>query len=379
MLRDPTYPPPRRRRTWPRYVLGFLLLLALGAGWTWAWDYAAGMAQAALEGWRAREAKAGRVYNCGSQSVGGYPFRIEVSCANASAIFRSNQPPVEIKAGSVLVATQVYEPTQITSDIGGPVTVAKIGGEPIVVANWALGRSSVSGTPKAPQRVSLVFDQPVVNLVTDGRQQNLLRAQRIEVHGRIVEGSAASNPVIEVVLRLKQASAPGFSRATVQPVDAEITAVLHGLGDFSPKPWRDRFRELQERGGHIDITAAKIRQGATLAVGSGSLAIDRNGNLDGQVNVTVAGLEPFLVAIGAPQAVQKSHSLDKVAGMLDRLSPGLGDVAREQAGANLSTGLTLIGKPASLEGRQAVTLPLRFKDGTAFLGPIALGNTPALF
>jgi hypothetical protein len=26
-----------------------------------------------------------------------------------------------------------------------------------------------------------------------------------------------------------------------------------------------------------------------------------------------------------------------------------------------------------------VTLPLRFKDGTAFLGPIALGNTPALF
>jgi hypothetical protein len=379
MLREPPYPPPLRRRIWPRYVFGLLLLLALGAGWTWAWDYSAGMAQAALEGWRAREAKAGRVYSCGSQSVGGYPFRIEVNCDNASAIFRSNKPPVTIKAGSVTVAAQVYEPTQLTSDIGGPVTVAKIGGEPFVVADWALGRSSVSGTPKAPQRVSLVFDRPVVNVIDGGRQENLLRAQRIEVHGRIVEGSAVSNPVIEIVLRLKQASAPGFDRAAVEPVDAEITAVLRGLGDFSPKPWHERFRELQQRGGRIDITAAKIRQGVTLAVGSGSLGIDDNGNLAGQVNVTVAGLEPFLTAIGAPQAVQKSHSLDKVAGMLDRLSPGLGDVAREQAGANLSTGLTLIGKPASLEGRQAVTLPLRFKDGTAFLGPIALGNTPALF
>ncbi|MGH6725019.1 MAG: DUF2125 domain-containing protein [Pseudolabrys sp.] len=39
----------------------------------------------------------------------------------------------------------------------------------------------------------------------------------------------------------------------------------------------------------------------------------------------------------------------------------------------------MLGQPASLDGRQAVTLPLRFKDGTAFLGPIPLGNTPARF
>jgi hypothetical protein len=368
-----------RRRSWPRYVLGILLLLALGAGWTWAWDYSAEKAQAAVAGWRAREAKAGRVYDCGSQSLGGYPFRIEVNCQGASAIFRSNQPPVEIKAGSVMVAAQVYQPTALVSDISGPVTVAKIGGAPIIIADWKLGRSSVSGTPKAPERVSLLFDEPVVNLLEGNRQQNLLRARRIEVHGRIAAGSAAHNPVIEVVLRLNHASAPGFNPAAVAPVDAEITAVLSGLGDFSPKPWRERFRELQEHGGRIDITRARIRQGSTLAVGSGSLSIDKNGNLDGKVNVTVAGLEPFLVAIGASQAVQNSQGMNKVAGMLDKLSPGLGDVARQQAGANLSLGLNLMGKPASLEGRQAITLPLRFEDGVAYLGPIPLGHTPALF
>lgn len=71
--------------------------------------------------------------------------------------------------------------------------------------------------------------------------------------------------------------------------------------------------------------------------------------------------------------------MDKVAGMLDRLAPGLGDVARQSAGANLGLGIAMLGKPATLDGRQAVTLPLRFSDGTAYLGPVPLGSTPKLF
>jgi hypothetical protein len=367
------------RRRMGRYITLVILVAALIGGWSWFWHYAADKAQAAVEGWRAREAKAGRLYSCGSQHVGGFPFRFEVNCDNASAQFRSNQPPVEVKAGSVLVAAQIYDPKLLISEINGPLTIADIGQAPKIIANWKLGQSSVRGTPKSPERVSLVFDEPVVDLVSGDKKVNLLHAKRIEVHGRIAAGSAANNPVIEIVFRLNHASAPAFNPATVAPVDADVTGVLRGLGDFSPKPWRERFRELQKKGGRIDITRARVRQGDTLAVASGSLSIDPNGQLDGQLKVTVAGLEPFLIAIGAAQAVQKSPNMDKVAGMLDRLSPGLGDVAREQAGANLSLGISMLGQPASLEGRNAVTLPLRFKQGTAFLGPIPLGSTPALF
>jgi hypothetical protein len=367
-----------RRRLW-RYITLVVLVAALFGGWSWFWHYAADKAQAAVEGWRAREAKAGRVYSCGSQTTGGYPFRFEVSCANASAEFRSNQPPVEVKTGSVLVAAQVYDPKLLISEFKGPLTIADIGQAPKIIANWKLGQSSVRGTPKSPERVSLVFDEPVIDLVSGDQKINLLRAKRIEVHGRIAEGSAAENPVIEIVLRLDHASAPGFNPATVQPVDVEIIGVVRGLGDFSPKPWAQRFRELQAKGGRIDITRARVKQGDTLAIGSGSLSIDPSGQLDGQLSVTVAGLEPFLVSIGAAQVVQKSPNMDKVAGMLDRLAPGLGDVARQQAGANLSLGINMLGTPATLEGRQAVTLPLRFKDGTAYLGPIPLGSTPGLF
>src|SRR5262249_16859375 len=68
------------RRTRLRYFVLAILLLALAGGWTWFWRYAAARAEVAVEGWRAREASAGRVYSCGSQSMGGFPFRIEVNC-----------------------------------------------------------------------------------------------------------------------------------------------------------------------------------------------------------------------------------------------------------------------------------------------------------
>jgi hypothetical protein len=162
-------------------------------------------------------------------------------------------------------------------------------------------------------------------------------------------------------------------------VDANITGTLRGLNDFSPKPWPARFREIQAAGGRIDITQARVQQGDILAVGAGSLSLNANGRLEGQLRVTMVGLEQFLAAIGAQQRVQTSPHMDKLVGALDRLAPGLGDVARQQAGANISAGVNLLGEQTTLEGKRAVILPLRFNDGAVFLGPIPIGNTPALF
>jgi len=356
-----------------------VLFVVLIGGWSWLWHYAAGQAEIAIDGWRAREAKSGRVYTCGSQSIGGYPFRIEVNCDKAAALFRSNQPPVEIKTSGMLIAAQIYQPNLLITEFQGPLTIADPGKSPSIVANWKLGQSSVRGTPSAPERVSLVFDGPVVDRINGGTRENLLHARRIEIHGRIVEGSAASYPVIEIVTRLTRAAAPTLHPAASHPIDADIVALLRGLKDFSPKPWPVRFREMQAAGGRIDITQARVQQGETIAVGSGSLSLNANGRLDGQLRVTVAGLEPFLASINAEQAVQASPEMDKVAGALDRLLPGLGGVARQKASSNLSLGINLLGEQTTLEGKRAVTLPLRFDDGSVFLGPIKFGNTPALF
>lgn len=368
-----------RRRTWRRYTILLFAVLPLIAGWTGFWKIAADKTQQTIDGWRAREAKAGRTYSCGSQTVGGYPFRIEVTCDQASALFRGSEAPLELKADSLLVVAQVYQPGLIISEFKGPLTIGQPGKQPEILTSWKLAQSSVRGTPAAPQRASLVFDDPSIDRLNGDVRQNLLRARHIEVHGRLAEGSATNKPVIEIALQINQASAPSLHSAATKPIDGNATVLLRGLNDFSPKPWAARFREIQAADGRVDITQVRIQQGDILAVGAGALSINRNGRLEGQLRITIAGLEQFLAAIGAQQRIQTSPNMDKLVGALDRLAPGLGDVARQQAGANLSLGINLLGEQTTLEGKRAVTLPLRFNDGSAFLGPIPIGNTPALF
>ena len=378
MVRDP-HSLQSRRRTGRRYTIVLFIVFALIAGWAWAWKYAAGQAQAAVEGWRVREAKAGRVYSCGAQSVGGFPFRIELSCRQASAELHNEGTALVIATPSVVVAAQVYEPRTLVSQFIGPLSVALAGHEPFLSANWTYGESARHRhAERAAKRVShfRAADRGA-HRRRKAREPHQRPARR--ARGAHRARLAHDHPVVEVSLHAKRASAPGLSAAAAPPIDIDLTAVLRGLSDFAPMPWPQRFRQLQKAGGSIEVTQARIVQGETLAVGKGSLTIDGQGQLAGQLNVTVAGLAPFLNVIGAGKQVQQSRNMDKVAGFLDRLSPGLGDVAREQAGANLGLGIAMLGQPAQLEGRQAVTLPLRFADGTAYLGPIPLGPSPPLF
>jgi len=338
----------RRNR---RYLILLLLVLLVAGGWTAFWYYAQQKAQATLDGWQAREAKAGRLYACGSQSLGGFPFRFELQCDGASATISSANPPLELKTPGILVAAQVYQPTLLISEFTGPLTVGETGQPPNIVASWKLAQSSLRGLPGAPERVSLVFDDPAINRANPA--EPILQAKHIEIHGRMLEGSANDRPVIEIALRSEKLSAPVAGAMAVVPIDAEIDVVLRGLKDFSPKPWPQRFREIQQAGGTIEIRSARVQQGDTVAVGSGTATINEHGKLDGQINLTVAGLEAFINQVAAAN--------------------------KQKLGFSVSIGLGLLGGNAKVEGRRAIAMPLRVSDGVMLLGPIKLGEIPALF
>jgi hypothetical protein len=360
-------------------MLAVIVLFALIGGWIVLWKFAAGKAEETLNGWRAREAQAGRAYACGTQTVGGFPFRIVVACDNASAVFHDRAPPFAIKTQRIEVAAEVYRPTVLSGTFTGPLTVADPGQPPVLAAKWRRGTVNLQGLPASPERVTLSFEGPTLDRVDGNARRNLFSAKHFEVTGRLIGGSVTDKPVVELSLRLDRGSLPGLHPAAIPPIDADIAVRLRGLQDFKPKPWPQRFRDIQAANGRIEITRGRVQQGETIATGTGALSLTADGYLQGQVRVTVAGLEPFLKAIGAAQMVQKSQGMDKLAGFLDRLSPGLGDVARREAGANLAAGINMLGQPATLEGKSAVALPLRFEQGAVFLGPIPIGRTPPLF
>ena len=112
-------PFPARRR-WPAILI--VLLIVLAGLWAGAWYYGAGIAERTIDGWKAREAQAGRVYTCATQTIGGFPFGIELRCADAGAELKSNQPPLALKARDMLVSARVWQPTVLTTEFVGPLT-----------------------------------------------------------------------------------------------------------------------------------------------------------------------------------------------------------------------------------------------------------------
>ena len=387
---------PRRRPLWRLFIMPILLVVA-ALGWSAFWFYSASQVDSASDAWRAREAKSGRVYDCAKRSVAGFPFRLEVRCDGVSVSLSSQtatQTPVTAKLGEILVVAQVYDPKLLIAEFTAPATIYDRGEQPSMTVNWRTARSSVAGLPGVPQRASIVFDDASIDRLNGAVQAPLARAKHIELHGRLAEGSALDRPVIETVLKIESGSVQGVHPLLAEPFDADLRTMLSGLNDFSPKPWPQRFREIQAAGGHVEIVQSRIQQGDLVAVAAGTLGLSAQGRLDGELQMTVAGIEKVIPALGiekmldegVPQATLdrvapgvKTQDVNNLFGALDRAIPGLGKVVKQNANVGLAAGINALGKEAVLEGKKARAFPLRFVDGAVFLGQLKVGQIPPLY
>jgi hypothetical protein len=363
---------PRRRR-WPLF-LPFALVVLLAAGWTGFWFYAAARAEAEIAGFRERERQAGRLQDCASQAIGGYPFRIEVRCGGATFELKGT-PTLELKLPFVLAAVQVYDPKLLISEFTAPLDISEPGRPPAYVVNWSLGQASVRGLPSQVERASLALDAPSVRDTGAAGNDPVFRAQHLELHGREAAGSTPDNPLIETVLRVDAAVADKLHPLAAKPIDAEVATVLRGVTDISPKPWPVRFKEWQARDGQIEIVKARLQQEDVIAVGAGMLKLTPRGGLDGNLQVTVVGIEKVLKMFDIERFMSEGQ-IGATISALDRLIPGLGGIARQNAAPGL---VAALGQRTVLEGRPAVAFPVRFADGVAFLGPFQVGVVPPLF
>jgi hypothetical protein len=364
-----TYPPVRRRR-WPLFV-AFILVVLLAIAWTAFWFYAADRAQTEIAAWRAHERQAGRLQDCGSQAIGGYPFRIEVRCGAASFELKGTST-LQLKLPLALLAVQVYDPKLLIGEFTGPLEIFEPGRPPSAVVDWKLAQASVRGLPAGIERASLVLAAPIVR---DAGAAVLFQAEQAELHGRQAGDSTPSNPAIETVLRLSSAVADKLHPLAAKPIDAEIATVLRGVDDISPMPWPMRLKQWQARDGRLEIIKAKLVQEDIVATGSGTITLTARGGLDGNLQVTVVGIEKILKMFDI-ERIMSEGQIGATLSALDRLVPGLGGIARQNAAPGL---VAALGQRTVLDGKPAVAFPVRFVDGTVFLGPFQVGVVPPLF
>jgi hypothetical protein len=387
----------QRSRSW-LIAVPTAILVVLGMVWSAFWYWSTNAAEATMSAWRAHEAEAGRVYGCATTNFGGYPFRIEVNCAEPSVDDRASA--LSIRAHNLAAVAQIWDPTLVIGEIVGPLNVATVGGAPIVAADWTLAQASLRGTPGAPERLSIVIDKP--NLATAPSGGSLAAAEHLELHGRFAAESTPGHPVLDLALDVKNATASALVSAfgTFGPLasassDLSVVAVLRGASDFAPKPLGQRLREFQAANGRLEITNARLQQGDLIATATGALGLTARGTLAGDLRLTVVNFTKLIPLLGIDRAVAQAVSpdtLNRFAPTLDRLMPGLGNVLRSRnagdtgpanaasSDMNTTVGAAVLGgQQAELEGQRAITLTLHFNDGVAFLGPLKLGQVPPLY
>lgn len=386
--RSQRHAPPRQRHPLRLCLAVLAIAIVLALGWTWGWYYAASIADRALSGWVDREAALGRVYACGSQTIGGFPFSIVTDCNTAGATFKSNQPPFDVRATDVTFSAEVLRPTLLNGEVTGPVTFADPGQPPEFVANWSRAQIRLLGMPPAePERATITLREPRFDRVAGPETGPIFRANLARVDGRIIEGTARDHPVIEVAAHFVAAVAPNFHPLLADPLAADLDAVMRGFKDFSPKPWPVLFRDMQAAGGGIEIKSFRIERPNSVVVGTGKLTLNAGGRLDGVLNVAIAGVENIVPLLGIDQAIGQgvdrltggSGSSEQGLNALDRLLPGLGGVVRDQTNSSVIDTIKKMGEPTEIDKKPAVALPLRVNDGVVSVGIIPVGVLPALF
>ena len=365
------------RWRWPIWV-PLAAVIVLGALWSGLWYVSASVADRALSGWVEREAAAGRVYSCGSETIGGFPFNITARCAGVTAEITNSQPHYSVGAKALDFVAEIYRPTRLVGEITGPLTVAVTGQPPSLAADWSRGRLEVSGVPPQPDTLSIALDDPHLDRASDGSA--LFDARRAELHGRIIEGTPRDHPVLDITLHLAAASAPRVHPLLAQTTDGDLHAIVRGMTDLSPKPFAERLRDMQAAGGSIEIKSFRLTQQHAVVVGSGTLGLNSEGKLNGVIRVAIAGIEQIVPQLGIDRMIgQGLDQLSGSSGTLERLVPGLSDTIRETANAGVIENLKKMGEPTTIDGRRAILLPLRFVNGAVYLGMLRIGEAPALF
>jgi hypothetical protein len=332
-----------------RILIGLAAVLTLGLSLIWLYaaqqlgDY---LHQPAFNG-------AALADFCGASEIGGFPFRLKLTCANLKAPLGSDDGAPVFTADEVKGVANLWSPSHFTLSFSSPVAVR--------------GATGVFA--------KLRHDGATVDFVWDderGITQAAVNGRALDWRPEVVEAGPAFN-----VQALRFAAHPS-SRDGVDSLRVEVEAdgltapvVQSALGDSAPNAfavsgdlypllppnddWRQAVEDWRQAQGTARIDKGEWRWGALTAQFDGVLSLDDERRLAGTLNVKARGAGALAARFGLP------------------LAPGA---------ANALLGALLGGKPIPPQQKQqedSIALTLRLAQGRAYLGPFQIGTLAPLY
>jgi len=337
-------PIPARKSRLGLYV-PFLLLLVGAAVWTGVWFWMRIQVQDALARAQADLRKAGYDVGWDSHSVGGYPFRLDVTLI---------QPRLRDPSGWALAAPRLegeaYALTPRHWIIAAPqgLDFTRPRGGPVSVKGQLI-RASLTHLDKHPPNFSFEAVKVGFTPAPGAQPFALSAADRVEFHLR--EGPDDQGGVFAKVEGGKARLSGLFARiAGDKPVAIEWNATLSKISAFRGEAWPAAVRAWSDAGGQMTVRNAGVTAGeAVLGTQGGVLTVGTDGRIRGSLDLTLRQAPTAISVLGETGAIAPEAAAAAAAVAAARQQ---GDVARAT---------------------------LTFQAGQTTLGPVAIAPAPRAY
>lgn len=317
-----------------RFVWLAVAIMVFGLAWTAGWHFVADRIEArlplTLQHLAGQQAKA----DCANAEIRGYPFRFGLFCDRVS--YDSARSGLRAEGGALRSAAQFYRPNHIVSELDGPLSFSGPAGEGRF--DWQSLQSSMRLTRRGLDRGSLDGQKITIDIDSTALSSRFgIRAERLSAHARKNELDADIAVYAEGVqgTLLNQAA---FDRLTLE-------ATLPGQATLLDAP-------LRGPQGAFDVRLHRLLvelDGSTSLEISGPVQVDETRRISGDINVTVRDQE-------------------NLAQLAARFDPQYADLIGNIA--------PMLGAFDTVDGDDAITVPLTIRNGAVSIGFIPLGRLP---
>lgn len=332
-LTTPAGEPAGSPRRWGLYGPYIALAIAVTL-WSGAWLMAREKVIQGTDRLAAKYESAGYEIAWKQRSVGGYPFRIDLVLTDVEV---RDPEGWGMTSGRLEAEAFLHAPGHWVFAAPRGVSLLRPAGGPVEITGSTL-HASLTGLDMRPPRFS--FEGLNLHFRTlDGRDTfPMTGAEKIEAYLRPGPDHQAA-----VLFRLTKGRAdrPGGIAEPLR-LDLELEAILSRTDSLKGTGWTQTVKAWAAAGGQASLRSAKATAGpAMLVARPGTLGLDAAGRVSGQLDVS----------LGRPS--EMLHALSKH-GLIPKVSD------------------------ADLHDLPADTV-IRFRDGSAFLGTLAIGSAPGLF
>lgn len=355
--------PPVTQRTrtsrW-RIFLPTVVLMLLFAGLGAFWAYAAWRTGTSVDAWLAREARLGRIWTCPDRQIGGFPFRLELSCAKPGFVGKAGGRALTGELGRVHAVAQLQDPNHVIVEAEGPLVVSDDAGGRLAL-EWELLQGSIQNQAGSPLgAIAVEATKPRLSLAGFGLASLEATGDMVDFHMRRTPGRPDEESAYDLASRATQLRLPPADQwlGDASPIDMDAVATVTQAEPLTGAPPAAELERWRLAGGKVQFGKVMVSKGAKRLDATGVVALDELHRPQGRLDVSVAGLDDLLQQFGLSPRAANIGGL--IAGVLG------GRVPKTPA-------------PDATAGPGGVVLPLRLDNGKAYLGPLAVARLAPLY